>query len=133
LAIGRIAEAKENAREILTKRGEFSGRWLVDDSIYVLRQAGVDGEANNATLKVRAGLLADSCYHGFALQAAGRFDEALPFLGTVPAFTQARLYFHPIWDPVRDDPRFRQVLETIGCEKEYAVGRETLARMLKEA
>ncbi len=133
LAIGRIADARESAREILTKQGEFSGRWLVDDSIYVLRQAGVDGEAYNAALKISAGLLADSCYHGFALQAAGRFHEALPFLGTVPAFTQARLYFHPIWDPVRDDPRFHHLLEAIGCGKEYAVGRETLARMLKEA
>jgi hypothetical protein len=36
-----------------------------------------------------------------------------------------------MWDAVRNEPRFHQILANIGCEAEYKVGRETLARMLE--
>lgn len=129
---GRAAEAANLARQVLADSSGFSRGLMVDDAIYVLREAGEPGEAAAAVPRTRALLHPESCYHGFLLQALGSFDEALPFLTSMPSFIQARLYFHPIWDPVRDDPRFHQLLATIGCVAEYGVGRETLARMLKE-
>ena len=50
---------------------------------------------------------------------------------TSPTFF-ARFHFQTIWDDVRDDPRFHRLLAKLGCAAEYRVGRETLARLLKE-
>src|ERR1035438_8867608 len=66
------------------------------------------------------------------LRALGLFDEALPFLERTPPSMFSPFYFLPIWDGVRDDPRFRQLIARLGCEAEYRTGRETLTRMLRE-
>ena len=43
-----------------------------------------------------------------------------------------RLYWEPMFDPIRDDPRFQQLMMKLGREAEYRVACETLARMVQE-
>ena len=54
------------------------------------------------------------------LAAAGRYDEALAELSQVdPERLDLTSYFSPEWKPVRNDPRFRQVVERSGDTKAY--------------
>jgi len=62
----------------------------------------------------------------------GREAEAYPLLEKIPTIFWQQLYWEPVFDHVRDTPRFHQLLEKLGCAAEYQVARETLARMLKE-
>jgi hypothetical protein len=43
------------------------------------------------------------------------------------------LFWHPLWDPWRDDPRFHQLLVKVGCTDDYRRAREELDRQKKEA
>jgi TolB-like protein len=131
-SLGRKDEAANLARKILFDDSPFARGWLSDDAAYVLKQTVPYEEACETVGKARAALPPDSSYHGTMLQALGHFEEALPFLEATPAVLQSRLYFHPLWDPVRTDARFHQLLAKLGCETEYKVGRETLAKILLE-
>ncbi len=105
--------------------------WASEEALYVLAQTGSESEAAELCQKWGKKLDADSALHGLMLQALGHFDEALPFLERTPPSMFSRFYYLPIWDGVRDDPRFRQLIATLGCEAEYRTGRETLARILR--
>jgi tetratricopeptide (TPR) repeat protein len=64
------------------------------------------------------------------LIAAGRVDEALGagFDGLNP-FHAPVLYWDPLLDPVREDPRFHQLVAKAGLTESYALAQTTLARM----
>ncbi len=131
-ALGRIDEAVIEARLIRAKIG-IEPRWQADSvAISVLRQNGHELEAAEYAAELFKRLPADSYQRGFVLSALGRFDEALPFLERTPVTPTRWLYWDPIWDQWRDDPRFLQLLVKLGRAEEYKVARETLARMLKE-
>jgi len=132
LGLGRNDEAVAAARLVLQENSFAMRWWAGEEALYVLRKAGDFGEAEAALRTMQAVLPPDNLAHGPLLHALGRFDEALPFLEqTSPAFF-ARFHFQIIWDDVRDDPRFHRLLAKLGCEAEYRLGRQTLARMLEE-
>ncbi len=132
VSLGRMEEALEAARALLRDKAEVAVAGPRDEAIYALYRAGATDEASDEASRMLRTLPPDSTYRGTVLQALGRFDEALPHLANPPMVFLARLYFHPMWDHDRRDPRFQLLLGKLGCEAEYQVGRETLARMLRD-
>ena len=131
-ALGRKDEAVEVARLIRANPTKNPRRDADPAAIWVLRQAGLAQEVAAYVDELSKRLPESSQQRGFVLGAAGRFDEALPFLERTPAIPRRRLYWDPLWDPWRNDPRFQQLMVKLGCSEEYKIARETLARMLKE-
>lgn len=129
-ALGRNDEAVETARLIRKHLDQNPRRGADEAALAVLRRAGLESEATAFLEELFQTLPAMSHQRGFALGALGRFDEALPFLERTPSSVRRRLYWDPIWDPWRDDPRFQQLMVKLGCVEEYKLARATLARML---
>jgi TolB-like protein/Flp pilus assembly protein TadD len=132
LKLGRkdeaIAEARTVGRDLTVEP-----RWWADaGAIYVLREAGLAVEAADYAKRALAIFSADDYRRAFVLAALGRFDEALPAMGSIPTIALARVYWHPMWDPFRNDPRFLQLLVKLGCADEYKAARATLARMTRQ-
>ena len=132
LALGRTAEAVEVARLIRKNLSRSPRRDADSSAIWVLRQAGQPEEAQAYAEEYSHTLPERSPQRGFVLGALGRFAEALPYLERTPHMPRRRLFWDPMWDQWRDDPRFQQLMVKLGCAAEYKVARETLARMLKE-
>jgi len=133
LAVGRTAEALATARAVCA-RPMFSLQWFADaDLIYVLRATGNLAEAEAHASRVLAALPPDNYIRGVILGALDRWEEALPFLEKLTCFVRTRIYWHPVFDSFRDDPRFRQLLVKLGCAGEYEVARATLQRLLLES
>jgi hypothetical protein len=106
--------------------------WASEEALYVLDQAGETNEAAELQRKWRANLAADNPLQGPMPRALGGFEEALPFLEQTPPSLYSQLHHLPIWGNVRGDPRFHGLIRKLGCEAEYQVARETLARMLAD-
>lgn len=132
LALGRKDEAVAAARVVAEEELWWMRWWAMEESIAVLAEAGQKGEAEALQRAWSEKLVPDSPFNGTMLQALGRFDEARPFLESTPPSILSRFYYSTLWDSVRDDARFKQLISHLGCEAEYRLGRETLARMLKE-
>jgi len=132
LALGRKEEAFTAARQIL-HNPDLRPRWDSDASaIHVLLAGGRRQEAENEGAGLLARYPEESYLRGYILAALGRFDEALPFLQHTPPMVGWRIYSDTMWDPWRDDPRFLQLIVSLGRAEEYKVARVTLERMLKE-
>lgn len=129
VALGRTKEAVEAARLIL-RNPDLAPRWYADSAaIWILGQGGERTEAATAAEALLRRLGERSYQRGCVLAALGRFDEALPYLERTPPRAKHRMYWEPIWDPWREDPRFHQLLARLKCAEEYAVARRSLARM----
>jgi tetratricopeptide (TPR) repeat protein len=132
LGLGRKAEAVTMAQAVRAAV-HVNHRWTADaDAIWTLKQCGLDAEAATFAEEALRRLPAVSYARGFTLGALGRFDDALEHLTHTPVIARRSLYWAPLWDPFREDPRFQQLLAKLGCAEEYKVARETLARLLKE-
>ena len=132
LGLGRNEEAAAAARLTLREKSFAQRWWSGEETLYVLNRAGRVGESAEILRQWQAGLPPDNLAHGPLLHAMGRFEEALPFLKqTSPTFF-ARFHFQTLWDDVRDDPHFIQLIEQLGCAAEYRTGRATLALMLRD-
>ncbi len=132
MALGRRDEAVAAARVVERNPGQRP-RWNSDSiAIRVLIQAGLRSEAEDYAARLFAAWPPDSPMRGLVLGALGRFDEALPFLERTNGAMKTDLYWDPMWDPWRDDPRFLQLMVKLNCADHYRVARATLARMLKE-
>ncbi len=132
LALGRHSEAVESARALLDAPTVQPRWWYDPEAIRVLVQAERRAEANQYADLISRSWPKDSYLRGFLLAALGRFEEARPFLENTPGQVFWQLYWSPIFDPYRSDPRFDQLMAKLGCAKEYKVAREALARMLHE-
>ncbi len=73
----------------------------------------------------------DSYVRGFVLTTLGRFEEAQPYLERTPTPLFRTLYYSPLWDSVRHDPRWTQLMVKLNCAEEYKLARTSLARMAK--
>ena len=133
LGLGRKDEAVAAARLVI--RNVTQPRWWEDaNAIYVLRQAGLEQEAADYAARLLATLPAESYLRGFIFAALGRKDEALAHLALAgaPSLAIGAVLYTPLWDGVRDDPRFPKIIAKLGYTAEYKLARATLARMLKE-
>ncbi len=132
LALGRKEEALAAARYVLAHPDDRP-RWISDAiAIRVLREGGRRQEAEDAAARMFARWAPDNYLRGFTLAAMGRFDEALPYLKYTPSSMYRSLYWDPVWDPWREDPRFLQLFKDFNRAAEYQTARATLARMLHE-
>jgi tetratricopeptide (TPR) repeat protein len=102
------------------------------EEVYLLRAAKLEAESEAVAKQLLSRYGPDTYIHAMVLMARGRTEEALPLLKPFPPGSQDRLYWSPILDPVREDPRFLRKVEELGVAAEYKVARETLARMLDE-
>jgi serine/threonine protein kinase/TolB-like protein/Tfp pilus assembly protein PilF len=128
LALGRRAAAIELAR-LVRRKADFGPRWNADvDALWILRQTGQNEEAADYAAELLQQLPPASFLRGFVLTALGRFEEGAPYLEHLPVAMRRPLFWDEMFDPVRDERRFRELLAKLGCEAEYAVGRKTLAR-----
>jgi TolB-like protein/Flp pilus assembly protein TadD len=136
LQLGRPQEAGVALQALLPKlrSGREDGGevgWLV---VHVLRALGRDVEAR----EVGAALLQfvkEDRSHGILLRfALGEHEQALALIERAPnTVTIAQyLFWHSMFDAIREQPRFQQLLVKLGRADQYQVARETLARMLKE-
>ena len=132
-ALGRRAEAVAMARTIRTQLHRDT-RWIADaHAIHVLRQCGEAKEAADYAAEVLRQLEAQSPVRAPIFAALGSFDEALPTIGGTRITMRRYLFWEPIWDPWRDDPRFQAALAQLGCVEEYKTARATLARLKTES
>ena len=123
LGLGRMEDAVAAARVVEQEELWWMRWWASEEALYVHAHTGSEGEAAKLCDKWRPNLEVDSPLHGAMLLALGRFDEALPFLEGTPPSLFSRFYYAPVWDGVRDDPRFQELIAKLGCDAEYRTGR----------
>ena len=131
-ALGRHTEAVAAARQVRRLLDRDPRRDADISGIWVLTQMGFTDEANSYAREVFATLPEQSHQRGFILGALGRFDASLPYLQRTPPVVLRRLYWDRMWDGWRDDPRFTELMEKLGCVAEYNTARETLRSMAQE-
>ena len=131
LELGRKAEAEVALRVYLESPRTGSDPQIANEAVWCLQTLGslTDRERWTAELLRQ---YPDIFASGVILLMLGRELEAYPLLEKIPTIFWQQLYWDPVFDPVRDTPRFQQLLVKLGCAAEYKVARETLARMLKE-
>jgi serine/threonine-protein kinase len=126
---GRKDDAVEAARTI-RRLWPQPPRWFADaDAIWVLNQAGLHEEAADYAAQLLKELPATNSHRGLLLSALGRFAEAIPYLERAGVMSRRNLFWDPLFDPFRNDPRFAQLMAKLGWAAEYKVARETLARL----
>ncbi|MBI5771430.1 MAG: TIR domain-containing protein [Verrucomicrobia bacterium] len=131
LELGRRAEAEASLGPYLTAGKSESDPQFASEAAWCLHALGPHPDRE----RWAADLLRqhpDSFSGGVILLMRGDTDQALRLLETTPTIFQQQLYWDPVFDSVRDTPRFRQLLEKLGCVEQYTVARETQARLLKE-
>ncbi|MEO6006044.1 MAG: TIR domain-containing protein [Opitutus sp.] len=132
LAMNRRDEALTVVRSILADP-DVAMRWKNDaEAIFVLRQTGHEDEASQHLAWLLARLPAETYLRGMALAAAGRWDEAVPFLERIPPGLQSLFFWSPLWDGWRQDRRFHELLVKLNCVKAYEVARATQTRLIAE-
>ncbi len=131
LELGRKAEAEIALRVYLESFRTGSNSQFANEAVWCLKALGSPAEREHWTT-VLLRQYPDSFARGAILLMLGREEEAYRLLEKTPAIFMQQLYWAPAFDPVRDTPRFQQLLVKLGCAAEYKVARETQARMLKE-
>jgi hypothetical protein len=130
--LGRRDESLAAARAIAGDHSD-EPRWASDPmAIFVLRQTGHLDEAQQFAERVFASVPAKDYRRALALAALGRMNEALNLGGDVPSTALQYVGASPIWDPVREDPRFHALVEALGVSQIYREGRATLERMRRQ-
>jgi TolB-like protein/Tfp pilus assembly protein PilF len=130
--VGRKREAIEVARVVRSLR-EVSTRWQMDSfALYVLRTERLEDEARDYTTELLARLPQASYVRGWVLSAAGRYDEAWSLLERTPTMFIPSLATDRIFESMRSDRRFEQLIGRIGATEEHRVMIETLARLQRE-
>jgi tetratricopeptide (TPR) repeat protein len=125
--LGRLEEAVKLARAIRRNPSDRT-RWMADgQAIWVLQKAGLHEEALAHASEFSARPCGQGYARGYVLAALGHHDEALAYLEKSPPIAYRRIYFDHLFEPLRDDPRFAQLIHKLGCTAEFKLARETLA------
>jgi TolB-like protein/Tfp pilus assembly protein PilF len=130
--LGRSDEAVAHARKTLALQMRELRLTADAQAIHVLRQNGQEADARTQAARILPLFPAESYQRGAVLAALGRWSEAEPFLEHTPVQMQYVFYWDPVWDEVRDDPRFRQLMAKLGRAEDYRVARETFIRLQAE-
>jgi len=131
LELDRKAEAEVALRVYLESPRTGSDPQIANEAVWCLRALSTPADREHWTAELLR-QYPDSFASGVILLMLGREEEAYPLLEKFPTIFWQQLYWEPAFDPMRDTPRFQQLLEKLGCVAEYKVARETLARLLKE-
>ncbi len=132
LELGRQAEAVAALRPFLDGFRADSDPQIANEMIWCLQRLGLTPDRERWTAELLR-QSPGSFSSGVILLMRGEEDRAYPLLEKCPPIFWQQIYWDPVFDPVRETPRFRQMLEKLGCAAEYQVARATLARLLKEA
>lgn len=100
-------------------------------AIWVLRQAGLEAEAAKYGAEELPTLPAHSYQRGFLLAGLGRFAEALPYLEKMPPYIYYSMASSPIFEPWREDPQFKALVEKLHWSIPYAKARATRLEVLR--
>jgi tetratricopeptide (TPR) repeat protein len=131
LELGRKAEAETVLRQYLDGFTAETDRQMANEAIWCLRALGWQAEAERrATDQLRQN--PGSYSSGAILVMLGQLDRAYPLLEKTPPIFMQQIYWDPLFDPLRDTPRFQQLLVKLDCVEEYKVARATQARLLQE-
>ena len=131
LELGRNPEAEAALRAYLESPLTGSDPQFINEAAWCLRAFGSPAERERVT----ADLLRkypDTYASGVILLMQGREEKAWPLLEKCPPIFLQSLYWEPVFDPVRGTPRFRQLLEKLGCAEQYRVARAAQARLVQD-
>ena len=131
LELGRKPEAEVALRAYLESPRTGSDPQIANEAVWCLQVLGSPADRERWTAELLR-QYPDSFAGGVILLMLGREAEAYPLLEKFPTIFWQQLYWEPAFDPVRDTPRFQQLLEKLGCAAEYKVARETLGRIQNE-
>ncbi len=128
LALSKNDAAVADARLIARAR-ERAPRWAADgEAVYVLEQAGLHAEAQAHANWALTHWPKTSHQQGHVFAALGRHAEAWSTLRAAPPSVSRAFYYSRLWDPVRDDPGFADLIENLGLTQEYALARANVAK-----
>jgi TolB-like protein/Tfp pilus assembly protein PilF len=132
MELGRSAEAEVALLTYLQDPMSGSDPQFINEAVWCLRVIQSPAERERWTAKLLREY-PDTYSTGVILLMLGQNEKAFPLLEKAPPIFWQQLYWEQMFDPVRDTPQFRRLLEKIGCAEEYKVARETQARLLAEA
>jgi serine/threonine-protein kinase len=119
LELGRKNEAIEAARSI-GQSWPTKPRWAGDAlAIGTLYRAGLEKEAEQYAGEVLEALPEESYIQGWVLIAVDRFSEAVPYLSSSPSPYWSAFYHSALFDPYREDPLFKEMIERMGISEYY--------------
>jgi TolB-like protein len=131
-ALGRREEALEAARSV-RKILSSDTRWHADAAaIRVIKLCGEEAEARAYAEEWLRDEARERVVRPIVLAALGRGEDAMAELVDLRMSQRRGLFWDPIWDPWRADPRFEAVLVRLGCLAEYRTARTTQARLQAE-
>jgi TolB-like protein/cytochrome c-type biogenesis protein CcmH/NrfG len=133
-AVGRTGEAVALARRVAANWDPQTRWWADPTAIHLLRQAGLTREARDYADRLLSAVPADYKLRSFVSVALGQNEEALDQLSRLgpPSSTLGALFYSSLWDEVRDDPRFMQVITGLGMREAYERARAERARLSAE-
>lgn len=129
-ALGRKDEAIAIVRNALPRLLQGEHSYAAGEAVSILRQLGREQDAKTFATDMMARLGAQNVTRGFILAALGEFDPAFAALPRSHAINLEQQFWHPMFDPIRDDSRFTLLIEQLKCVDEYQTARAALARLL---
>jgi TolB-like protein/Flp pilus assembly protein TadD len=114
--LGRNDEAVAVARRLLA-----AVPMRVVEAGYALAKCGLTAEAEQAYARLLE-INARGIVKAYVLAALGRWDDCLQALepDALQASIVDYLYYWPVFDPIRADPRFLRVIAAVGADTAYA-------------
>jgi TolB-like protein/Tfp pilus assembly protein PilF len=129
LKLGRRDEAVASARAALAMRYPPSTLYSREEAVHVLTVAGSPGEALGHVNRLLETIPAQSAFRASLYNSLGMPEETLASIGVIGSVNLGKFNFHPLWDGLREDPRFRKRIEDEGFGEELVRSREQLARL----
>ncbi len=132
LELGRRSEAEAIFRGAFAALESDDDRQFANEAVWGLAVLGPHPERD----RWAAELLRrnpDGFASGVIWLLRGEPERGMELLEKTPTIFRGQLYWDPVFDSVRDTPRFDRLMAKLGCTEEYRVARATLARLVQES